>query len=45
MLENVEDLALELELGCKVGVLPSSYIRLLLGANNNMVWLWDGVEE
>ncbi|RVX23145.1 putative mitochondrial protein [Vitis vinifera] len=41
--ENVEDLALEL--GCKVGVLPSSYLGLSLGAARKLVVVWDGVEE
>ena len=41
--ENVEDLALEL--GCKVGVLPSSYFGLSLGAARKLVVVWDGVEE
>ena len=33
--------ALALELGCKVGALPSSY----LGAPHNSVAVWDGIEE
>ena len=39
--ENVEDLAAKL--GCKVGSLPSSYLRLLLGATFKSVAAWDGV--
>ena len=41
--ENVEDLTFEL--GCKVGALPSSYLRLPLGAAHKSVVVWDGVEE
>ena len=41
--ENVEELALEL--GCKVGALPSSYLGLPLGAAHKLVAVWDGVEE
>ncbi|KAL6349294.1 hypothetical protein AAG906_033950 [Vitis piasezkii] len=43
LVENVEDLALEL--GCKVGALPSSYLGLPLGVAHKLVAVWDGVEE
>ena len=36
---------LALELGCKVGALPSSYLGLPLGAPHNSVAVWDGIEE
>ena len=36
---------LDLELGCKVGALPSSYLGLPLGAPHNSVAVWDGIEE
>ena len=39
----IEDLALEL--GCKVGDLPSCYLGLPLGAPFKSVAVWDGVEE
>ena len=42
-LENLEVLALEV--GCKVGRLPTSYLGLPLGANHKSVAIWDGVEE
>ena len=41
--ENVELLALEL--GCKVGALPSTYLGLPLGASHKSVVVWDGVKE
>ncbi|RVW93915.1 putative mitochondrial protein [Vitis vinifera] len=41
--ENLE--ALALEVGCKVGRLPSSYLGIPLGANHNSVAVWDWVEE
>ena len=41
--ENVEDLVLEL--GCKVGPQPSSYLGLPLVAAHKSVAVWDGVEE
>ena len=41
--DNVEVLALEL--GCKVGALPSSYLGLPLGAHHGFVAVWDGIEE
>ena len=40
---NIEGLALEL--GCKVGRLPSYYLGLPLGAPFNSLAVWDGVEE
>ncbi|KAJ9691054.1 hypothetical protein PVL29_013294 [Vitis rotundifolia] len=40
---DIEGLALEL--GCKVGGLPSSYLGLPLGAPFNSLAVWDGVEE
>ena len=41
--ENLEVLALEV--GCKVGRLPTSYLGLPLGAHHKSVAIWDGVEE
>ena len=41
--ENPESLALEL--GCKVGCLPTTYLGLPLGAKHNSTRVWDGVEE
>ncbi|RVW84966.1 hypothetical protein CK203_039501 [Vitis vinifera] len=41
--ENLEVLALEV--GCKVGRLPTSYLGLPLGAHHKSVVVWDGVEE
>ena len=47
--EEVEEiLEMAVELGCKVGQLPSTYLglpRLPLGAPNKAVCVWDGVEE
>ncbi|KAL6322779.1 hypothetical protein AAG906_019048 [Vitis piasezkii] len=40
---DIEDLALEL--GCKVGGLPSSYLGLPLGAPFKSEVVWDSVEE
>ena len=40
---DIEDLTLEL--GCKVGGLPSWYLGLPLGASFKSVAVWDGVEE
>ncbi|KAL6327433.1 hypothetical protein AAG906_019746 [Vitis piasezkii] len=40
---DIEDLALEL--GCKVGGLPSSYLELPLGAPFKSEVVWDSVEE
>ena len=36
---------LALELGCKVRLLPSSYLGLPLGAPHNSIVAWDGFEE
>ena len=33
------------ELGCKVGTLPSVYLGLPLGAHHKVSSMWDGVEE
>ena len=41
--ENLE--ALALEVGCKVGRLPSSYSGIPSGANHKSMAVWDGVEE
>ncbi|RVW45169.1 putative ribonuclease H protein [Vitis vinifera] len=41
--EEVEELAVEL--GCRVGTLPSQYLGLPLGAPNRAPYIWDGVEE
>ncbi|RVW87039.1 hypothetical protein CK203_048366 [Vitis vinifera] len=41
--KNVEDLALEL--GCKVGSLPSTCLRMSLGALFKSMAAWDGIEE
>ena len=41
--DNVEELSLEL--GCKIGALPSSYPGLPLGAQHNSVAVWDVIEE
>ena len=40
---NLESLALEL--GCKVGCLPTTFLGLPLGAKHNSTRVWDGVEE
>ena len=40
---NIEGLAMQL--GCKVGALPSTYLGLSLGAFNKLETIWDGVEE
>ncbi|KAL6322576.1 hypothetical protein AAG906_009887 [Vitis piasezkii] len=42
-LHNIEGLSLEL--GCKVGGLPSCYLGMPLGAAFNSLAMWDGVEE
>lgn len=34
-----------MELGCKVGELPTTCLRLPLSAPFKLVWVWDGVEE
>ena len=41
--ENPESLALEL--GCKIGSLPTTYLGLPLGAKHNSMKVWDGIEE
>ncbi|RVW59910.1 hypothetical protein CK203_086946 [Vitis vinifera] len=41
--ENLGELALEL--GCKVGMLLSSYLGLPLGAPHKSATVWDVVEE
>ena len=41
--ENAESLAVEL--GCKIGSLPTVYLGLPLGAKRNSLEVWDGVEE
>ena len=41
--DNVE--ALALELGCKIGLFPSSYLGLSLGAHHNSVAVWDNIKE
>ena len=41
--ENLDELGLVL--GCKVGVLPTTYLGLPLGAPFNSLVAWDGVEE
>ncbi|RVW58795.1 hypothetical protein CK203_108285 [Vitis vinifera] len=42
-MEEVDVMAMELR--CRVGSLPSSYLGLLLGAPNKALSVWDGVEE
>ncbi|RVW47093.1 hypothetical protein CK203_109034 [Vitis vinifera] len=41
MVENLEELAFVL--GCRVGVLSTSYLGLPLGAPHNSLTAWDGV--
>ena len=41
--ENLDELALIL--GCKVGVLPTTYLGLPFGAPFNSLVVWAGVEE
>ena len=41
--EEVEELAVEL--GCRVGSLPSTYLGLPLGAPHKSLSMWDEVEE
>ena len=43
--EVVEIEELAVELGCKVGSLPSQYLGLPLGALNRAPYMWDGVKE
>ena len=40
---NLDDLALEL--GCRTGTLPTTYLGLPLGMRHNATEVWDGVEE
>ena len=40
---NMEELAIEL--GCKVGSLPTTYLGLPLGAKHKALSVWDSVEE
>ena len=42
-MENLDDLAVEL--GCRVGELPSTHLGLPLGMRHNSLQVWDGVEE
>ena len=41
--DNVDQLALEL--GCKVGTLPTTYLGHPLGSRQASITVWDGVEE
>ena len=41
--DNAEELAIEL--GCKVGSFPTSYLGLPLGAKHKAVGVWDSIEE
>ena len=43
VLEEIEEMAVEL--GCRVGSLPSHYLGLPLGAPHKASSIWDGVEE
>ena len=43
--EVEEILEMVVELGCKVGQLPSGYLGLPFGAPNKASFVWDGVEE
>ena len=46
LVRSVDDVeALALELGCKIGVFPSSYLGLPLGALHNLMAVWDNIEE
>ncbi|KAJ9673635.1 hypothetical protein PVL29_023281 [Vitis rotundifolia] len=40
---EIEEMAVEL--GCKVGSLPTTYLGLPLGAHHKATSMWDGVEE
>ena len=42
-MEEIEEMAMEL--GCKVGFLPTVYLGLPLGAHHKAISIWDGVEE
>ncbi|RVW97910.1 Transposon TX1 uncharacterized 149 kDa protein [Vitis vinifera] len=41
--QRIEEMAVEL--GCRVGQLPSAYLGLSLGVPNKAAYGWDGVEE
>ena len=41
--EDIEEMAVEL--GCRVGSLPTVYLGLPLGAHHKALSMWDGVEE
>ena len=41
--EDIEEMAVEL--GCRVGSLPTVYLGLPLGAHHKALPMWDGVEE
>ncbi|RVW76914.1 hypothetical protein CK203_051556 [Vitis vinifera] len=41
--EDIDELAVEL--GCRMGSLPTVYLGLPLGANHKASSMWDGVEE
>ncbi|RVW95640.1 LINE-1 reverse transcriptase-like [Vitis vinifera] len=43
VVEEIEEMAVEL--GCRVGSLPSQYLGLPLGASNKAPSVWDGMEE
>ena len=40
---EIEEMAVEL--GCKVGLLPTVYLGLPLEAHHEAISIWDGVEE
>ena len=42
-IEEIEEMAVEL--GCRVGSLPTIYLGLPLGAQHKAISMWDGVEE
>ena len=42
-MDNAEELAIEL--GCKTGSFPTSYLGLPLGAKHKAVGVWDSIEE
>ena len=41
--EEIEEMAMEL--GCRVGSLPTVYLGLPLGAHHKAIFMWNGVEE
>ncbi|KAJ9691389.1 hypothetical protein PVL29_013542 [Vitis rotundifolia] len=41
--DEIEEMAVEL--GCRVGALPTVYLGLPLGAHHKVISMWDGVEE